>query len=600
MATNELLLGVGCGRFYSQHSLVGIAALLSLLVTSAASFGLHPRPLPARQERQKSRVENSLRGHNEENDWRSFRANLVGQSTYASGALIEQGSIVLSTVEDTLGCHDLNQPYLHKAVVLVLEHDALEFTQGILLNRPTDLILTDADILYDGAPVVADDGNNDDKDDTFINAWHMHFGGDLAGLFDEERQAMICCLYKTNRDKNSINHPHQNDDAGATDVVLQDLHVTSHAAACEMIKTGRANIEDFYAFYGFCGWEPGQLERELKRGSWTMVTTTADTVWAQLSRQRRRHFDPREAGLSMWEYFTDCICKDSSNKGRNTFSDLMLKAWTTEHLCLARHEDDHNYFDFDISTLLVSSNVEPGDLFRASHTNYLLGEQYLHKAVVLILQELDEASIGLVLNIPTADTFTLTTPKGRQVGFFIRYGGASGKNGKDPLLWLHCSQALRKASIGSPLSNQGSSSRIYLCTVDDVMEAIDLDLAFARDFMLIQGFTVWEKLPGEAGGMSGEIRAGHMYKVASQQTDNIWSLLQSQDCLMEQNLDQNLRTAFLAWTLAGRNNNTDSYVVPKDEIKIFDSNVSEVVLADEALGVWMKIFLLGDAEYAPS
>ena len=54
---------------------------------------------------------------------------------------IQEGTIVLSRVESRLGCHDLKQTYLHKAVVLIIDHDPDDFTQGIILNRASDLIL---------------------------------------------------------------------------------------------------------------------------------------------------------------------------------------------------------------------------------------------------------------------------------------------------------------------------------------------------------------------------------------------------------------------------------------------------------------------------
>jgi hypothetical protein len=68
---------------------------------------------------------------------------------YDAGFLIEQGSLVVSCVESTLGCHDLNQPYMHKAVIFLLEgKDEEGFTKGIILNRPTNLELHDEDIVY--------------------------------------------------------------------------------------------------------------------------------------------------------------------------------------------------------------------------------------------------------------------------------------------------------------------------------------------------------------------------------------------------------------------------------------------------------------------
>lgn len=50
-----------------------------------------------------------------------------------AGFLVEQGSLVVSCVDSTLGCHDLT----HNAVILLLEgRDEEGFTEGIILRRP--------------------------------------------------------------------------------------------------------------------------------------------------------------------------------------------------------------------------------------------------------------------------------------------------------------------------------------------------------------------------------------------------------------------------------------------------------------------------------
>ena len=537
--------------------------------------------------------------------WGALGAHLTSEAESSSS--IETGSLVVSLVEDRLGCHDLRQPYLHKAVILILEHDPQEFTQGILLNRPTNVVLMDDDIVYDGER----DGSVTSSSSNCNNnlAWPMHFGGDLAGFFDDTRHAMICCLYqdrnRNSNNNNSISHHHK-----ASDLVLQDLHVTSHAAARDMIQQQQqqtqnvtattTTVDDFFAFYGFCGWEPGQLQREIARGSWTVVAPSADAIVAQLQRQRRQD-DPRRAGLAMWEYYSsrhyDIGQGDldgNTNMTHQAFSDLMLKAWAEEYLCLARKDDEDgdDYMQPNLQALTASFNVAAGDVYRASDTHYLLQEQYLHKAVVLLLQEEeDEASVGLVLNLPTVNTYRLTTEQGAQVEFTIRYGGSSGKRGQEPLLWLHCSRALRKLGIGTPLSR---SSPICLCTIDEVSEAIDLDLTLSQKFLLVQGFTAWDKFQGDAGGMRGETRAGHMHKVLPQQIDNVWSVLQSQRHLTDKTLEHNLQMTCSAWTCGGLDGDAIN------DGKVFSTNVSKADLADEALGLWMDIFLLGDAEYVPT
>lgn len=550
---------------------------------------------------------------NGKDDWRAFRAKLVGQSTYDAGSLIETGSLVLSKVEDTLGCHDLRQPYLHKAVILLLDHDPTDFTQGIVLNRPTDLVLNDDDILYDGQSVVVDNTTTTTTTreskkkavEKVVNSWPMNFGGDLAGLFDDERQAMIVCLYRR-----------QCSDA-VGDVVLDDLCVTSHAGACDLIRRNEYTVDDFVCFYGFCGWEPGQLQKEIARGSWTMVSTTPDTIWKQLQLQEHRDNnlqhdskDPRAAGLSMWEYWVARLGQNP-DQDRNAFSDLMLKAWATEYLCLARQNEDDYFVQDDklqkaleaLSSQGGSILVEPGMVFRTCvGTPFLLNDQYLHKAIVMVLHESDQASIGLVLNLPSTDTFTLETPQGKQVDFCIRFGGASGKdNDEDPLLWLHCSRSLRKLSVGTCLQEE-LNGRIHLCTADQVSEAIDLGLALPREFLLIQGFTVWEKEEnGEAGGLAGQVLNGNLEKVPTDQIENVWSLLQSQELLTEHTLDWNVQNTLSAWTIAGlaTGNERNGTEKMRTESVIFESDVSLTELADVALKVWMTIFLLGDAKYAP-
>ena len=596
--------------------IVAISLHLFLLATirNVSSFVLVPPLLARPQYSYKYKVSPRQQLHaippNDADDWRAFQAKLVGQSTFDAGAVIQKGSLVLSQVEDSLGCHDLNQPYLHKAVVLVLDHDPLEFTQGVVLNRPTDLILTDHDILYDGETVVEnDDSGSHNHTDSTPNAWPVQFGGDLAGLFDDSRQAMILCLYKNETSNRNLS-------ADIMDPVLADICVTSHAGASTLIQQGLANTTDFVTFYGYCGWEPGQLDRELARGSWTMVTTTADDIWEQLQNQQQsaNTSDPRSAGLGMWEYFTKRIGQNAT-RGCNAFGDCMLKAWTTEYLCLARSDKDEqngdtSYFtsDDNLQQALTAASsgatmVQAGMVFRAIEP-FLLHEQYLHKAVVAVLAETEQASVGLVLNVPTTDTYTLATPGGKQVDFTIRYGGASGKdNARDePLLWLHASRTLRQLNVGTPLSQDHDlPSKVNLCTVDDVMGAIDLGMALPREFLVIQGFCVWEKqLRGQAGGLCGQVLAGNWERVASSQVENVWTLLQSQDTLTKQSLDWNLQNSLSAWTIAGLGSNRTNEPHATSDDLIYDTNVSVKDLADVAFGVWMTIFLLGDAEYAPT
>jgi putative AlgH/UPF0301 family transcriptional regulator len=273
-----------------------------LTVTALSSIPMHKESNPEQPTADTRLTPTAVQ--DSDDDWRKFRAKLVGKSTFESKGLIEQGSLVISLVEDSWACHDLYQPYLHKAVVLLLQHDPSEFTQGILLNRPTDLELSDDDIVYTNAEDKSGrwDVNNHNMSDSrivdgSINTWPIMFGGDLAGPFDEKRQAMICYLHRNA----SL--------ANVSDIIMSDFYVTSHATAKEAVAQGSAHPDDFVCFYGFCGWEPGQLQREIYRGSWTMVATTTDIIWEQI--QCQRNHSPMSAGLDTWEYFQQQIGLES-------------------------------------------------------------------------------------------------------------------------------------------------------------------------------------------------------------------------------------------------------------------------------------------------
>ena len=151
---------------------------------------------------------------------------------YDAGTFIEQGSLVISRVEGALGCHDLRQPYFHKCVVLLTEHSAEVGTRGIVLNRPSNLVLSDLDIIYLDDE---DDGGEDSlslldlnevgaTDTRRKNEWPMWFGGDISGLFDET--PMIVCLH-------NISSPLARN---VSDQVLSNIMVTSHKVSWKLVQ----------------------------------------------------------------------------------------------------------------------------------------------------------------------------------------------------------------------------------------------------------------------------------------------------------------------------------------------------------------------------
>jgi Uncharacterized ACR, COG1678 len=128
------------------------------------------------------------------------------QWAYDSGKVIEQGAVILGGVEQDYG-FGLRQQYFHKAAILVLDHEASTFTRGIILNRPTDLLLDDD---VNGASVK----------------WRVWFGGDVQGI--TSNSPSIVCLHslKSKRAKQ------------ASVPVMKDIQWTSFDNAKKLVKVG--------------------------------------------------------------------------------------------------------------------------------------------------------------------------------------------------------------------------------------------------------------------------------------------------------------------------------------------------------------------------
>jgi hypothetical protein len=210
-----------------------------------------------------------------------------------------------------------------------------------------------------------------------------------------------------------------------------------------------------------------------------------------------------------------------------------------------------------------------------------------HKSSVLVIQDDDEASVGLILNCPTTESFVLETPRWNRIEFPIRYGGINGRNDESPLVWLQNSDVLRQAGIGTPV---GSSTGVFSCNLEQVSAAIDMGLP--ADFILIKGFSVWEKEEG-AGGITGQVMAGSFD--AHSRMDECWKLLLSQQTLCDATLERNLQLSFQAWSRSKQDGQART-VRPRC---VFESNVEVGNLADDALRKWHDIFLLQGVEYIP-
>jgi putative AlgH/UPF0301 family transcriptional regulator len=535
------------------------------------------------------------------------------QWAYDSGKVIETGAVILGGVEQDYG-FGLRQQYFHKAAILVLDHDEHTFTKGIILNRPSDLTLDDA-----------------------INPgvrWRMWFGGDVQG-WTSDRPEIICLHTLNNTAVQRVSIP-----------IINDIQWTSLDAAQRLVKAGLAKPTDFWVFCGYAGWGPQQLMGELDRNSWYMVATDSQTLLKELARLAA-NADPRDAGLETWSLLMSMIGRaETAQDHTGDFDDHMLKEWARQNLLsvVAGGGVDSSNFavlssqpaattsPFDrifrrvaaTSSSVAQSAITAGTLVRATPTErspFLLQGQEFHKSLVLILSDDENLTVGVILNRPGAKGLDVRVQEKvsgqakKQMKVPLRYGGPYTVKGTEPLVWLHCNPALKRAKVGAPIGGSSSSrgtddDGIWKCDAKDLIAAVGTGVATPEDFMVVAGVSVWPKV-GSATGTPGD--AGAFEPVAEMQIPALWAELVQQEVLTEENLNKNLILADRAWSLG-----TGSSAQPsvsndrkrkkngilsmgglgegydeEDDDCVFQTDVKVSKLSDDALRSWVATFLLG-------
>ena len=493
------------------------------------------------------------------------------QWAYDSGNVIEKGAVILGGVEQDFG-FGLRQQYFHKAVILVLDHDH-KFTKGIILNRPSDLILVD---------------EKDEKTGVEMK-WRVWFGGDVQGL--DSIVPEVVCLHSLSSSKVVGDEDEMIDEVSNT--VMKDIKWTSFDDAKMLVREGFAKTTDFWVFAGYAGWGPNQLMGELERKSWYMCATDSQTLLKELVNQSALT-DPRDAGLDTWELLMNLIGRgETAEESSGDFEDLMLKEWAREKLL---SEDAGGNAGVKIQAADVASNkplvsavkqfgsflrkasasstssasddkdaahadvqdkpeVTIGSLIRAGskeRSPFLLEKQEFHKSIVLVIGDDDAISIGIILNQPSTKAVEMelidkNTGEKRQLQIPIRFGGMYSIQGQNTLMWLHNSSELKEAYVGSPVGK--SKSGIWKCTQNDATSAITKGLAKPSDFIIASGLSVWMK--GGEGNVSiqSEVEEGNFEVIPTDKISEVWAKLRSQkDVLTKMNLLQNISYGYDAWS----------------------------------------------------
>ena len=136
----------------------------------------------------------------------------------------------------------LRDPNFRQTVVLLCEHGP-EGALGVVVNRPTAMSISEA---LPQVPIIE-------------GAGHVLYAGGPV----QPNQVML--LYRGSRFPENAHH------------VFDGVCLGGDMGMVERILTSAGSEECFRAYLGYSGWGAGQLEGEMKSGSWILVP--ADPQW---------------------------------------------------------------------------------------------------------------------------------------------------------------------------------------------------------------------------------------------------------------------------------------------------------------------------------
>lgn len=368
-----------------------------------------------------------------------------------------------------------------------------------------------------------------------------------------------------------------------------------------LVKQGIAENSDFLTFIGYCGWDGDQLQSEIEEDLWYTVAVDSKTVLEQLKKNDESG-GVLDAGLESWACIMRMIGRGDEIKSEESFEDLMLKEWTKERLLFPTEDEDNDILDALLSKAAASksfgSEVTVGSVLRssdASHYNpFLLSDQEYHKSILLIVQDDEELSVGVILNLPTASHIQMefdNEKSGDHSTFAIpeRYGGRfSDASDDDVLLWFHCNDLLKEKKIGEPLGMDVNS--VWNVSPEDAATAIAKGEARAKDFLVVSGLSIWEKTEGgNVGGIRGEVNNNLFEVVSVEDIPHVFDILLEQEVMTSESVEENLSLIDLAWSDASPQE-TDNEEKEFKRVYKSDKTISE--LSYDALERWIRAFVI--------
>ncbi|MBX3350260.1 MAG: YqgE/AlgH family protein [Nitrospira sp.] len=139
----------------------------------------------------------------------------------------------------------LDDPNFTQTVLLIVEHGR-GGTIGLVLNRPTDVLV--AEVLRD-LPKLKQTSHR------------LFLGGPV------ERTQLVL-LFRLRQILPDVRH------------IVNGIYVGTSTVLERVMANPKPN-EAFRAFTGFAGWAPGQLEYEMRQGSWGVLSSSAFDIFSK-------------------------------------------------------------------------------------------------------------------------------------------------------------------------------------------------------------------------------------------------------------------------------------------------------------------------------
>lgn len=139
----------------------------------------------------------------------------------------------------------LLDPNFRHTVVLICEHNHEQGTLGIIVNRPTDVLLAEA------LPQISV---------LKATSYQVFWGGPV-------QQHSILMLFRLTKPPEEPKE------------VMNGVYLGAGPETLSQVITKPNPTETFRAYAGYAGWAPGQLEYEMSAGSWGIVSADSASIF---------------------------------------------------------------------------------------------------------------------------------------------------------------------------------------------------------------------------------------------------------------------------------------------------------------------------------